>query len=107
MISDGGKSFESNKKKNVLETGMGEWLEKTSLNKGNVSCFLNEKVEPAICASGAEVFQAEEPGSAKFLWWEQIWLCSRNREKASVAGIQQWIQCVDWDKVKGGAGLIM
>lgn len=65
MISDGGKSFESNKKKNVLETGMGEWLEKTSLNKGNVSCFLNEKVEPAICASGAEVFQAEEPGSAK------------------------------------------
>lgn len=56
MISDGGKSFESNKKKNVLETGMGEWLEKTSLNKGNVSCFLNEKVQPAICASGAEVF---------------------------------------------------
>lgn len=42
---------------------MGEWLEKISLNKGNVICFLNEEVEPAMCTSGGKIFQAEEPGS--------------------------------------------
>lgn len=54
-----------------------------------------------------KVFKTEELGSTKFLWWEQIWLCSRNRKKASVAGVQKWNQCVDWDEVKGGAELII
>lgn len=51
MISDSGKSFEGNKRKDVLETVIGEWLEKTFLSKGNVRYFLNEKEEPGMCIS--------------------------------------------------------
>lgn len=36
----------------MLEPGMGEWLEKTSLKKCHVNCLLNRKVESAMCTSG-------------------------------------------------------
>lgn len=71
----------------MLEPGMGEWWEKTSLKKCHGNGLLNGEVESAICTSGAKVFQAEAPDSTKVLRWKQIRLYSRNKKQASVAGI--------------------
>lgn len=66
---------------------MGEWLEKTSLNKYNVRYLLNEEVEPAMCTRGKSI-PGRRTKKDKALGAENIWPCTRN--KAGVAGVQKW-----------------
>lgn len=52
-------------RKILLEPGMGEWLEKTSLKKCHVNSLLNREVESAMCTSGGKSIPGRGPREYK------------------------------------------
>lgn len=52
----------------MLESGVGEWLEKISLQKRHVNCLLNGDVESAMCAAGGKSIPGR--GTRKFKSFE-------------------------------------
>ena len=72
---------------------METWSEKTTLKQCHMSSLLSEDFGTTHVCLGAKILQAEEPGNAKLLNWEEIWSWFRNKQtkkKNSMTGVQKW-----------------
>ena len=85
---------------------MGTWLEKTALKQCHVISLLNIKVEPAMYTSGGKNTPGRGTRNCETLGVGTD-LVIFQKQKASVAAVQKWSQCVEWDEVRDGQGLIM
>lgn len=85
---------------------MAEWLEKTFLNKDNVSYFLNEKEEPGMCISRGRNILGRRTRRKNSREYKALMMGTHlvmiQKQEATVAGVQKWSQCVDWDESRVG-----
>ena len=85
---------------------METWSEKTTLKQCHMSSLLSEDFGTTHVCLGAKILQAEEPGNAKLLNWEEIWSWFRNKQTKKKQ--HDWSsEMAEWVEVRSGQGLIM